>query len=71
MGDRSYGSDIHTVASLGVACIHGLQEAGIEAIGKHFPGHGRANADSHVAVPEVDAPVDDLLSEAALGAGSN
>jgi beta-N-acetylhexosaminidase len=64
IGGRSYGADTHTVASLGVACIHGLQEAGIEAIGKHFPGHGRANADSHVAVPEVDAPVDLLLSEA-------
>jgi beta-N-acetylhexosaminidase len=64
IGNRAYGSTIHTVASLGVACIHGLQEAGIEAIGKHFPGHGRANADSHVAVPVVDAPINILLQEA-------
>ena len=64
IGNRAYGSDAHTVASLGVACLHGLQEAGVEAIGKHFPGHGRANADSHVAVPEVVAPIDALLSEA-------
>jgi beta-N-acetylhexosaminidase len=64
IGSRAYGSTIHGVASLGVACIHGLQEAGIEAIGKHFPGHGRANADSHVAVPVVDTPVDILLQEA-------
>ncbi|MCF7822411.1 MAG: beta-N-acetylhexosaminidase [Mariprofundaceae bacterium] len=64
IGNRAYGPAIHTVASLGVACIHGLQDAGIEAIGKHFPGHGRANADSHVAVPVVDAPVDVLLQEA-------
>ncbi len=64
IGSRAYGSTIHGVASLGVACIHGLQEAGIEAIGKHFPGHGRANADSHVAVPVVDTPIDILLQEA-------
>ncbi|MDT8375277.1 MAG: beta-N-acetylhexosaminidase [Mariprofundaceae bacterium] len=64
IGNRAYGSTVHTVASLGVACIHGLQDAGIEAIGKHFPGHGRANADSHVAVPVVDAPIDVLLQEA-------
>ena len=64
IGNRAYGSDTHTVASLGVACVHGLQEAGIEAIGKHFPGHGRANADSHVAVPVVDAAVDTIVNEA-------
>jgi beta-N-acetylhexosaminidase len=64
IGNRAYGSDTHTVASLGVACVHGLQEAGIEAIGKHFPGHGRANADSHVAVPVVDAAINVLLEEA-------
>ncbi len=64
IGSRAYGSTVHEVASLGVACIHGLQEAGIEAIGKHFPGHGRANADSHVALPLVDTPIDVLLQEA-------
>lgn len=64
IGNRAYGSTTHLVASLGVACVHGLQEAGIEAIGKHFPGHGRANADSHVAVPVVDAAINVLLEEA-------
>ena len=64
IGNRAYGSAIHVVSSLAVASIHGLQDAGIEAVGKHFPGHGRANADSHVAVPVVDAPIDILLEEA-------
>ncbi len=64
ISNRAYGSTIHGVASLGVACIHGLQDAGIEAIGKHFPGHGRANADSHVALPLVDTPTNILLQEA-------
>lgn len=63
IGKRSYGSDIDVVAELGTACLHGLRNAGIEGVGKHFPGHGRANADSHVAVPEVDAPLDVILDE--------
>jgi len=62
IGERAYGSDIETVATLAGACLNGLREAGIEGVGKHFPGHGRANADSHVAVPNVDAPLDTLLT---------
>jgi len=64
IGERAYAGDPDTVARLGLACMRGLSEAGIEAIGKHFPGHGRANADSHIAVPAVDAPLDTLLAEA-------
>jgi len=65
IGDRAYSPDVNVVADLGVACIRGLHAAGIKAIGKHFPGHGRADADSHLAVPHVDAPLSDLLQEAA------
>jgi beta-N-acetylhexosaminidase len=64
IGRRAYGSDIGQVAALATACMRGLHDAGIEAVGKHFPGHGRANADSHVAVPLVDAPLATLLDEA-------
>jgi beta-N-acetylhexosaminidase len=64
IGNRSYGDTTAVVVELGAACMRGLNDAGIEAIGKHFPGHGRANADSHVAVPVVDAPLDLILSEA-------
>jgi len=64
IGERAYGSDVETVASLAGACLRGLYDAGIEGVGKHFPGHGRANADSHVAVPQVDAPLETLLAEA-------
>jgi len=65
IGRRAYGSAVETVAELGTACMQGLAAAGIEAVGKHFPGHGRANADSHVAVPEADASLETLLAEAA------
>jgi len=64
IGERAYGADVMSVAHLGTACWQGLLDAGVAAVGKHFPGHGRANADSHVAVPNVDAPLDTLLAEA-------
>lgn len=64
IGNRAYGDNIAIVDKLASACMRGLHDAGIEAIGKHFPGHGRANADSHVAVPVVDAPLDSVLNEA-------
>jgi len=63
IGQRAYASEIDVVVALGTACMRGLHDAGIEAVGKHFPGHGRANADSHVAVPEVDAALSILLEE--------
>ncbi len=64
IGQRSYASDKKIVVALAAACMRGLLAAGIQAVGKHFPGHGRANADSHVAVPRVDASLATLLEEA-------
>ncbi|MDQ6954510.1 MAG: beta-N-acetylhexosaminidase [Mariprofundaceae bacterium] len=66
IGQRSYGSDRQQVAALATACMQGLHAAGIQAVGKHFPGHGRANTDSHVSVPTVDASLDTLLEEAEI-----
>jgi len=63
IGRRSFGDNVDQVAALAMACMRGLHDAGIEAVGKHFPGHGRANADSHVAVPEVGAPLATILDE--------
>jgi len=64
IGNRSYSQGIQVVAELGTACMRGLHAAGVESIGKHFPGHGRADADSHLAVPHVDAELDEILREA-------
>jgi len=64
IGERAYSHDPDVVAWLGLACMRGLKDAGITAVGKHFPGHGRADADSHVDVPHVDAPLEVLLAEA-------
>jgi beta-N-acetylhexosaminidase len=53
IGTRSFSSDPNTVASFGIAFARGLQENGILAFGKHFPGHGDTATDSHIALPLV------------------
>lgn len=50
---RSYGEDPDLVARMGVAFIHGLQDHGMIATGKHFPGHGDTGVNSHLALPVV------------------
>lgn len=64
IGNRAYAKDADTIAILATACMLGLHDAGIEAIGKHFPGHGRADADSHLAMPEVNADLNTIINEA-------
>jgi beta-N-acetylhexosaminidase len=54
IGDRAFHRDPQAVASLASALITGLREAGMGCVGKHFPGHGFVEADSHVEIP-VDA----------------
>lgn len=54
IGDRAFHRDPQAVASLASALIAGLREAGMGCVGKHFPGHGFVEADSHVEIP-VDA----------------
>jgi beta-N-acetylhexosaminidase len=50
---RSYGEDPELDARLGVAFIHGVQDHGMIATGKHFPGHGDTGTNSHLALPIV------------------
>jgi len=51
---RSYGEDPHLVAKLGTAYMRGLQENGIYATAKHYPGHGDTNVDSHIGLPTIN-----------------
>lgn len=53
---RSFGGDPTAVANLVSAEILGLQEHGMLATAKHFPGHGDTGTDSHISLPVVDAP---------------
>ena len=60
IGNRAYGHDPETVAALGRAAADGLLAGGVAPVIKHIPGHGRAFADSHLALPVVDAPLAEL-----------
>ncbi|MYL24584.1 beta-N-acetylhexosaminidase [Vreelandella massiliensis] len=73
IGDRSFGADPEQVSDLGEAFIYGLHEAGMAAVGKHFPGHGSVAEDSHLALPVDERPLDaikqhDLIPFARLAA---
>ena len=60
IGDRSLSSDPAVVARHGVALMRALQQEGLPACAKHFPGHGDASVDSHEDLPVVDASPDRL-----------
>lgn len=60
IGNRSLGGDPERVARLASAYLDGLHAAGMAATGKHFPGHGWAEADSHFALPVDDRPLEDI-----------
>ena len=54
IGDRAFGPDVDTVTTHAYAFAEGLRHAGILACGKHFPGHGDTDLDSHLALPTVN-----------------
>lgn len=58
IGDRAYGLEPGKVAAIAGAVAEGLLAGGVLPVLKHLPGHGRAKADSHKALPVVDTPRD-------------
>jgi beta-N-acetylhexosaminidase len=58
IGDRALAEDAESVGRLGAAIIRGLQDNGVAACGKHFPGHGDTSVDSHLELPLVEHPPD-------------
>jgi beta-N-acetylhexosaminidase len=54
IGDRSFGEDRMNVSLKGLAYMEGLQDHGVLACGKHFPGHGDTDADSHLQLPVIE-----------------
>ena len=53
INDRSFGEDRENVARKGIAYMRGLQQGGVIATAKHFPGHGDTDSDSHYALPMI------------------
>lgn len=60
VGTRAFESDPERAAQLCGAFIAGMRRAGMAATGKHFPGHGWAEADSHVAIPLDERSLDQI-----------
>ena len=75
IGDRALAERAEDVSRLGEVIIRTLQQAGIAACGKHFPGHGDTSTDSHHELPLVEHPPDRIEAvelvpfRAAIGAG--
>lgn len=60
IGDRAFAHDPATIIDLGREAVDGLLEGGVLPVMKHIPGHGRATADSHLALPRVAASREEL-----------
>jgi len=60
VGSRAFEGDPQRAAQLAGAFIRGMNAAGMAATGKHFPGHGWAEADSHVAIPTDERSLDEI-----------
>ena len=62
IGDRAYHANPHIVMELGKAFILGLADVGMAAVGKHFPGHGGCNIDTHTDVAYDRRPYQEILA---------
>ena len=62
IGYRSFGEDKNKVSAFGVAYMKGMQDAGIMACAKHFPGHGDVEVDSHLDLPVINKSMAQLDS---------
>lgn len=63
IGDRGFSSVPEQVAKLGVAWVAGVRQAGMSPVGKHFPGHGGVEADSHHELPRDERSPEEIWLE--------
>ena len=66
IGDRAFHRDPRVAAALAKSVMHGLLQAGMANCGKHFPGHGKVRADSHVDIPLDTRSLSTILNDCAL-----
>ncbi len=62
IGYRSFGEDKNKVSKLAIAYMKGMQDAGIMACAKHFPGHGDVDVDSHLDLPVISKSIQQMDS---------
>jgi beta-glucosidase-like glycosyl hydrolase/CubicO group peptidase (beta-lactamase class C family) len=60
INDRSFGEDKYNVALKGLAYAKGMEDHGVMACAKHFPGHGDTDADSHYSLPVINKSLNEL-----------
>lgn len=60
IGVRSVGDDPLRVAEYGAAAVRAYENTGVFCCGKHFPGHGDTNVDSHLGLPRIDKSIEEL-----------
>ena len=60
--NRLYGDDVDTVVAAARACAEGLMDGGVLPVLKHLPGYGRGSVDSHLSLPRVTAPLEELVT---------
>lgn len=63
IGDRAFHHTTQGVIELATAYMHGMREAGMASIGKHFPGHGSVSVDSHTGMPVDERTFAELEQE--------
>ena len=60
IGDRAFGSDAAVVSQMVASAVQGLQDTGVSACIKHFPGHGDTSGDSHEGAVETDRTAEEM-----------
>ena len=77
IGDRAFSSDAETVGRMVAASVEGLQQTGVSACIKHFPGHGDTAADSHTGAAQTNRTREEMEAEefvpfrSGIGAGTD
>lgn len=60
IGDRSFGESPELVARHAIAFARGLEDGGVMAVGKHYPGHGASSEDSHKTLPVINKTLQEI-----------
>jgi len=63
IGNRSWGPTSSQIIALTSAYVKGLHQSGVASVGKHFPGHGGVQPDSHISLPVDERPAETIIKE--------